>query len=289
MIAIFTVILITLIPAAVVLNIRAAKSGSARWHVFFDMDFQPKKKPQTTTTLFADNRVQRPPVPGTIARGELELTDPFYLGYDPEATAALVGASNLRLVGFQQENQEATPQEVAPQEAAPQEPSESASQEQIVGEEPAKQEVVADAVAAAAPAAAEPTYAWLTEFPLTVDDDLFALGKAKYEQNCSVCHGYSGYGDGLVAKRAAELAQGYWLPPTSMHDSAVQKQPVGQIYYTITNGKGKMGSYAASLNPKERWAVVLYVRALQRSQNASEGDVPPGAAVNAPASAKVVP
>ncbi len=100
------------------------------------------------------------------------------------------------------------------------------------------------------------------------------MGKKKFETNCAVCHGYAGYGDGLVSQRAANLAQGYWLQPTSMHEERIQKQTVGRIYYTVTNGKGKMAGYASSLTPRERWAVVLYVRALQRSQNAKIEDVP---------------
>ncbi len=66
------------------------------------------------------------------------------------------------------------------------------------------------------------------------------MGKKKFETNCAVCHGYAGYGDGLVSQRAANLAQGYWLQPTSMHEERIQKQTVGRIYYTVTNGKGKM-------------------------------------------------
>jgi mono/diheme cytochrome c family protein len=70
------------------------------------------------------------------------------------------------------------------------------------------------------------------------------------------------------------LQQDTWTPPTSLHADRVQKQPVGQIFETITMGQGKMAPYASSLTPKERWAVVLYVKALQRSRNASIEDVP---------------
>ena len=238
-------ILLALVPGAIVMRMRAARSDQPRWQVFFDMDFQPKKKPQQTTTLFADKRVQRPPVPGTIARGELELADPYYLGYDPDKTAALQATEATRMVAFNVQDGAAA---VAP---AP----------------PANQ-------AAPAGAAGEPNYAWLTEAPLEATEELFALGKKKFETNCAVCHGYAGYGDGLVSQRATNLAQGYWLQPTSMHEERIQKQTVGRIYYTVTNGKGKMAGYASSLTPRERWAVVLYVRALQRSQNASIEDVP---------------
>ncbi|MDX1930644.1 MAG: quinol:electron acceptor oxidoreductase subunit ActD [Pirellulaceae bacterium] len=241
-------ILLALVPGAIVLRMRAARSDQPRWQVFFDMDFQPKKKPQQTTTLFADKRVQRPPVPGTVARGELELADPYYLGYDPDKTAALEATEATRMVAFNAQDG------AAAAAAAP-----SANQA---------------AAPAPAGAAGEPNYAWLTEAPIEATEELFALGKKKFETNCAVCHGYAGYGDGLVSQRATNLAQGYWLQPTSMHEDRIQKQSVGRIYYTVTNGKGKMAGYASSLTPRERWAVVLYVRALQRSQNASIEDVP---------------
>lgn len=264
-IAILTLIAITLIPGTIVLNMRNTKSSKPRWQVFFDMDFQPKRKTQTGTTIFADGRVQRPPVPGTVARGELDFADPYYLGYDPEVVAGIDGDAGPRLVSFQDGSQEGAAD--APLAAAGGESPESANP--------------------AAAAAGEPNYAWLEQFPEgVVSSEMFQLGQNKFNQNCSVCHGLAGYGDGLVSQRATNLAQGYWLQPTSLHDPRVVAQPVGRIYYTVTHGKGKMGSYAASLTPKERWAVVLYVRGLQRSQNASESDVPPGVEVQDLAAAR---
>ncbi len=103
---------------------------------------------------------------------------------------------------------------------------------------------------------------------------MLALGKLKFEITCSVCHGYAGAGDGLVHRRAEQLQQGFWLPPTSLHEQRVQDQAVGNIFYTISNGKGKMAGYASVLTPKERWAIVMYVKALQRSRNAKIEDVP---------------
>ncbi|MEO8268272.1 MAG: quinol:electron acceptor oxidoreductase subunit ActD [Aureliella sp.] len=244
--AIVALILVTLIPGSIVLNMRNAKSGESRLHVFFDMDFQPSRHTQSPTKMFPDGRVQRPPVSGTVARGELGADDTYILGYDPNQTVGTVSASAAaKLVSFQQEGDTA----------------EHAAQ-------PATDE--------AAPAAATgvPNYAWLTELPVEANDKLFELGRHKFEQNCAVCHGFGGYGNGLVAQRAAELAQGYWLQPANLHDKAIEEQPVGRLYYTITHGKGKMGSYAASLTPQERWAVVAYVKALQRSQNAQPSDVP---------------
>lgn len=244
--AILTAIGATLIPGMVILNMRNSKSGASRFHVFFDMDYQPKKKPQTRTTLFEDGRVQRPPVPGTVAFGELKLADPFYLGYEPEEGVASNAVSSAKFVSFSQDESTETADEAE------------------AGEE-------------AAQAEAALKLNWLKEFPEgVVTEEMFALGKNKFEQNCAACHGYSGYGDGLVSQRALSLQQGYWTQPTSLHSPTVQPQPPGQIYYTVANGKGRMGGYGASLNAKERWAVVLYVKALQRSQNANPGDVPEG-------------
>ena len=82
-------------------------------------------------------------------------------------------------------------------------------------------------------------------------------------------------GDGLVARRAAELQQGTWVPPTSLHSEAVRPQPVGQLFNTISNGVRKMPAYGSQISVPDRWAIVLYVRALQRTQNAKPADVPP--------------
>ena len=260
-------ILLTLVPGAIVLNMRNAKSGSPRFHVFFDMDFQPKKKPQTTTTIFADGRVQRPPVPGTIARGEIGLSDEFLYGYTPKEEVALIGSSSTRLVGYQEGDGEPESDE---NENSASETTEDAATEQSPAADATSQE--------ASPPAADgmvnlADLDFVTEFPLPVNDELYELGRREFTQNCTACHGHGGYGDGLVSQRAIDIGASYWLQPTSIHADAVQAQPIGQIYYTITNGKGKMGSYKASLTPKERWAVVLYVKALQRAHNAKESDV----------------
>jgi mono/diheme cytochrome c family protein len=243
-------VLTGLIPAMIVLNMRAGFSDLPRWHVWFDMDFQPKKKPQQTTTVFADGRTMRPQVDGTVARGQLTEQDPFYLGWDPSQVSALTSNQPILVSTVQDPAQAPAPadaQAPAPMPATP--PADGA-------------------------AAGTPNLPWITQLPIAVDEEHIKLGKTKYEIYCAACHGYAGFGDGLVAKRAASLLQDTWTPPTSLHVDRVQKQPVGQIFHTITKGQGKMASYASSLTPKERWAVVLYVKALQRSRNASIEDVP---------------
>ena len=250
------VVLAGLIPAMIILNMRNGFSTAPRFHVFFDMDFQPKKKAQQTTTIFADGRTMRPQVDGTVARGQLDEQDSFYLGYDPSKLSAISNTDGVRLVAAQTDPK---PQDATKNGGVVPTPSAAA---------PA---VAAPAVAAPAPVLNLP---WINTLPIEANEENMKLGETKFQTYCSACHGYAGYGDGLVHKRAEALAQGYWIPPTSMHIDRVTSQPVGQIFHTITKGQGKMPGYAASMNAKERWAVVLYVKALQRSRNASDRDVP---------------
>lgn len=108
---------------------------------------------------------------------------------------------------------------------------------------------------------------WLTEFPLEVDNELMELGQAKYGIFCVVCHGASGDGNGITKKYGM-------IATASYHDDRLRNMAVGEIFNTITNGKGQMLSYADKLSPRERWGVIAYVRALQRSQHATAEDVP---------------
>jgi mono/diheme cytochrome c family protein len=99
-------------------------------------------------------------------------------------------------------------------------------------------------------------------------------GRQRYEVYCAACHGLTGEGNGLTALRAMELQQPTWIPPTSLHVEPVVQQPVGQLFQTISYGVRKMPAYQYQIPPEDRWAIVLYVRALQRSQNATLSDVP---------------
>lgn len=64
-------------------------------------------------------------------------------------------------------------------------------------------------------------------------------------------------------------------PPPTFHDERLRNLPLGHFYDVITNGYGGMGTYAAQVEPQDRWAIAAYIRALQLSQNANVDDVPP--------------
>jgi mono/diheme cytochrome c family protein len=69
--------------------------------------------------------------------------------------------------------------------------------------------------------------------------------------------------------------EGTWVPPTSLHDPTVLERPDGHLYNTIKNGIRNMPPYGPQIPTEDRWAIVAYVRALQRSQHATMADVPP--------------
>ncbi len=116
--------------------------------------------------------------------------------------------------------------------------------------------------------------AWVTVFPIPVTMELMRRGQDRFGIYCAPCHGYSGYGNGAVAKRAESLQEGTWVPPTSYHTDPVRKQPVGQLFGTASHGIRTMPGYGSQIGVADRWAIIAYVRALQRSQDATIKDVP---------------
>lgn len=120
---------------------------------------------------------------------------------------------------------------------------------------------------------------WATTFPPEIDitDAFMQRGQQQFNIYCAACHGLDGHGNGIIAKRVREktqIATG-WVPPSSLHDATVTARPDGHLYNTIRNGIRTMPPYGDQIEVTDRWAVVAYVRALQRSQKASLEDVPP--------------
>lgn len=102
--------------------------------------------------------------------------------------------------------------------------------------------------------------AFVQQLPLEVTNELMAQGQEKYEIFCAVCHGAAGDGNG-VTKPYGVLAANY-------HDDRLRGESDGYLFDVISNGKGLMYGMKDRLSPEERWAIVLYVRALQLSQHA---------------------
>src|SRR5881296_3669011 len=105
-------------------------------------------------------------------------------------------------------------------------------------------------------------------FPFAITRRDLERGRERYEIFCSPCHGRAGTGEGMVVQRG-------FRPPPSFHLDRLREAPVGHFYDVITNGFGAMWSYASRIPPRDRWAIVAYVRALQLSQNVRAGDLAP--------------
>jgi mono/diheme cytochrome c family protein len=247
----------SIVPLLIVLKMRVTNSTSPRFHVFYDMDFSPAKDAQQGSTLFADGRAMRPDVPGTVARNKVSVDMDFLTGIDMESLAKTDGARAERLVAKYLHPQDAPAADAAP----PADPT-------------------ADPTANAAPAQPAPsvmdTTPWLKENPLPVDLELVERGEKYFGIYCSVCHGMNGGGNGLVNQRARKILAATWIPPSKLHQDILtaDKYPDGKLFSTISNGIRKMPGYAAQIKAEDRWAIVAYVRALQRSQNASLELVP---------------
>ena len=104
-------------------------------------------------------------------------------------------------------------------------------------------------------------------FPVEINQDLLRRGQDRYQIYCTTCHGASGDGNGITK------SYGMVATPT-YHDDRLRAMAEGEIYNTISVGKNTMLSYADKLSPDDRWAVVAYVRALQRAHHATIDDVP---------------
>ncbi len=109
---------------------------------------------------------------------------------------------------------------------------------------------------------------WGTGIPIEVTPALLEKGKERFTINCQVCHGATGGGNGVTSKYGLANIANYHLPKyLAMAD--------GEIYYTITNGHNSMNGYGANLSVRDRWAIVCYVRALQRAQNVKLDELAP--------------
>lgn len=107
----------------------------------------------------------------------------------------------------------------------------------------------------------------VTALPFAATQEVLVRGQQRYNIFCSPCHDQVGTGRGMIVQR------GFRQPP-SLHIERLRQAPAGHFFDVMTNGFGTMYSYADRVAPKDRWAIVAYIRALQLSQNATLDDVP---------------
>jgi len=232
-------LLIGLMPFGLIALSRARPSTARPIHPILDMVEQPRFDAQRENPMFADDRAMRPLLPGVEARGDMSVPN------EPIADSPL-----FRMIDDRQE---------------PYRCRDEASYERLFhGTE-------------SLPGGKT---GYVSRIPVPVSMDLMRRGRERFNIYCAACHGLDGYGNGMVARRAAEMqASGAataagWVAPTNYHTDEIRGRPVGQLYSTIANGVRTMPAYDKQIGVLDRWAIVAYVKALQRSQHAQPDDVP---------------
>lgn len=104
--------------------------------------------------------------------------------------------------------------------------------------------------------------------PPPVTMALLERGRQRFNIDCSVCHGFAGFADGMVVQR------GFPAPP-SYHIDRLRKAPIQHFYDVISNGYGVMYSYAQRVSPADRWAIIAYIRALQAAEDVPVAQLTP--------------
>jgi mono/diheme cytochrome c family protein len=108
---------------------------------------------------------------------------------------------------------------------------------------------------------------WGTGIPVEVTADLMERGRQRFNITCAMCHGATATGNGITKQYGLATV-------VTLQDDRIRKMADGEIFNTITNGKNTMMAYGPNVTVADRWAIIAYLRALQRSQNASITDIP---------------
>lgn len=108
---------------------------------------------------------------------------------------------------------------------------------------------------------------WGTGMPVELTAEMMERGRQRYNITCAMCHGATAWGNGITKQFGLATV-------VSIRDERVTKMADGEIFNTITNGKNTMMAYGSDIMIPDRWAIIAYLRALQRSQGATMADVP---------------
>src|SRR6266852_2642773 len=109
---------------------------------------------------------------------------------------------------------------------------------------------------------------WGTGIPLDVTRELMERGQQRFNITCAMCHGATAAGNGITKQYGLATV-------VTLQDDRIRKMADGEIFNTITNGKNTMMAYGPNIMVADRWAIIAYLRAVQRSQNAAIVDVSP--------------
>ena len=245
-------IVLSLAPFALAARARERTSLRPRIHanppapVKDDMDSQYKFGAQTTNWFFNDQRAARQWPAGTVALQDAAVEGPVLTGRAVSAVA---------------------PPPPPLHEAKPK--AQKAVKQALKADDGAQLEQPSVPMHA-------PDAPFLTHIPsdIVLTEKAMARGKERFTIYCSTCHGIAGHGDGMVARHADALQEGTWVSPSNLHEQRVRDLAVGEVYSAITHGVRNMPAYGHLIEPTDRWLIVAYVKALQRSLWAPKSDVP---------------
>jgi mono/diheme cytochrome c family protein len=209
-----------------------------------DMQDQPRYEAYEPSKFFKDGMSSRPLVAGTVPRGYLREDTQLYTG---KKTA---GGASSAAAGRSSSSSNATGTTSSASTASPAQPgtqsgtgTQSGAGSGAQGAAPGSNLFPDD----------------VDTFPFPVTKEVLDRGQERYQIYCSICHGATGAGDGMVVRR------GYKQPP-SYYTETLRNAPVGHFFDVMTNGWGSMPAYAQQIPVQDRWAIAAYIRALQSSQ-----------------------
>jgi mono/diheme cytochrome c family protein len=232
--AFFVIFILCTIVTLAVLGFRGQKGTQPPFEVFPDMVRQPKVRAQAPLDFFADGRGPRLPVAGTVP-----------IGYEMPARN-----SSHSDAGGPKPKTEGSPPGMpggdAPEEAHMRVAFSAGTDYFNTGK-------MGDQ--------------WGTGIPLPVTRELMERGQQRFNITCAMCHGPAAAGNGITKQYGLATV-------VSLQDDRLRKMSDGEIFNTITNGKNTMMPYGPNIVVSDRWAIIAYLRALQRSQHATIADVP---------------
>lgn len=218
-----------------VFGFRGRTSDARPWHFFLDMKYQAKYTFQGESRFFADGRASRLPPENTVP---FDGTDYFAdAGYHPGPRPEFLKADARYFFGVANPTMKGA-------DGKPADPT-------WEGGKLAKEGYFVAHIPDAAVAEAG---GW---------EGLFRKGRQQFDVHCAACHGSSGRGGSADAAFGIVGAYGLSVAPANLMTDAVRSQPDGQLFNTITNGKGTMPAYGHQVKVPDRWAVVAYLRVLQ--------------------------
>ena len=236
-----------------------------------DMQDQPRYEVYEPSTFFKDGLSSRPLIEGTVARGYLKADTELYTGkIDRSRTGQNSNSTNANQNAGARTSGDDGAQQSGQTDAA--QDNQNATSGSTTGGNTAQangtQRTAGAANQSGGGASAQGDPDDVENFPFPITAEIVNRGQERYQIFCAMCHGSTGYGDGMIVRR------GFRKPP-SYHTEALRNSRVGRLFDVITNGWGSMPSYKAEIPVRDRWAIIAYIRALQLSQqNVAATDAP---------------